>query len=65
MGIVVMSGKPMWCNGSTMAQNARDVGLSPAQGTVFLIFVTPMALVAMTMIPDKLWLLNLPCLCIC
>ena len=38
---VVTSGKPMWCNGSTLAWNARDVGLSPALGTIFPIFVTP------------------------
>ena len=31
----------MWCNGSTLARNAKDVGSSPALGTVFPIFVTP------------------------
>ena len=31
----------MWCNGSTLARNARDVGSSPTLGTVFPIFVTP------------------------
>ena len=41
----------MWCNGSTLAQNPRDVGLSPALGAVFPIFITPMKLVAMTMEP--------------
>ena len=51
MGIVVISGKHMWCNGSTLAPNARAVGLSPTLGTVFPIFITPMILVAMTMDP--------------
>ena len=37
--IVVTSG-----NGSTLARNARDVGSIPILGTIFLIFVTPMAL---------------------
>ena len=32
----------MWCNGSTLARNARDVGLSVALGAVFPIFITPM-----------------------
>ena len=41
MGIVVTLGKPTWCNGSTLARNARDVGTSPALGTVFPIFSTP------------------------
>ena len=44
VGIVMTSGKPTWCNGSTLARNARDVGLSPALGTVFLIFITPMTI---------------------
>ena len=43
------SGKPMWCNGSTMARDARDVGSSPARGTIFPIFVIPTTLVAVTM----------------
>ena len=30
-----------WCNGSALAQNARDVALSPALGTIFPIFITP------------------------
>ena len=29
-------------HGSTLDQNARDVGLSPALGTVVLILITPM-----------------------
>ena len=41
--IVMTSGKPTWCNGSTLSWNARDVGSSPAVGTVFPIFITPMA----------------------
>ena len=40
VGMVVTSGKPMWCNGSTLAQNARDVGLTPTRGTTFPIFIT-------------------------
>ena len=62
MGIVVMSGS---LHG--VISDARDVGLSPTLGTVFPIFITPMTLVAMTMILYKLlvWLLNLPCVCIC
>ena len=31
----------MWCNGSTLAQNVRDVGSIPALGTIFPISVTP------------------------
>ena len=30
--------EPMWCNGSTLAQNARDVGSIPALGTLFPIY---------------------------
>ena len=33
--------EPTWCNGRTLAWNARDVGLSPALGTIFPIFITP------------------------
>ena len=58
--------EPTWCNGNTLAQNAKDVGSSPALGTEFPIFVTPMTLVAVTIILYKLlaiWLLNLPCVC--
>ena len=51
MGIVVTSGKPTWCNGSTLAWNARDVHSSPALVTVFPIFITPTMLVAVTMDP--------------
>ena len=32
----------MWCNGSTLAQNARDVCSIPTLGTIFPIFITPM-----------------------
>ena len=49
MGMVVISG----CLGdplvSTLAWNVRDVGLIPALGTIFPIFVTPTTLGAMTM----------------
>ena len=64
MGKVRTPGKPSWCNGSTLAWNARDLGSSPTLGTVFPIFIKPMTLVAVTMILYKLqalWLLNLPC----
>ena len=47
---------------------ARDVGSSPALGTIFLIFITHMTLVVVTMILYKLCtlsLLNLPYACIC
>ena len=45
IGIVVMSGKPMLSNGSTLVRNARDVGSSPALATVFSIFITPMTFI--------------------
>ena len=35
------SGKPMSCNGSTLAQNARDVDSIPALSTIFPIFISP------------------------
>ena len=41
MGIEMTLGKPTWYNGSTLAQNAKDVGLNPALGEVFPIFITP------------------------
>ena len=41
----------MWCYSSTLARIARYVGLSPAQGTVFPIFITPMTPVAVTLDP--------------
>ena len=47
---------------------ARDVGLSLALGTIFPVFITLTTLVIMTIILYKLhdvWLLNLPCICIC
>ena len=68
MGIMVTSWKHMWWNGSTLARNARDVGLNPALCTVFPIVVPPMTMFAMTRILYKLHtvrLLNLPCLYIC
>ena len=41
-GVVVdISVEPTWCNGSTQAQNARDMGLIPALGKIFPIFITP------------------------
>ena len=49
--MVVTSAKLIWCNGSTLAQNARVVGSSPALGTIIPIFITPTTLVAMTMDP--------------
>ena len=57
----------MCCNASTMARNTRDVGLSPALGTIFPIFITPMTLVAVTMMLYNLlsvWLWSLPCTCV-
>ena len=66
--MVVTSGKPTWCNGSTLAHYARDVGLSPALATEFSIFITPMTLLAVILIMYKLctvWLLNLRVNCMC
>ena len=31
----------MWCYGSILAQNAKDGGFTPIQGTLFPIFFTP------------------------
>ena len=28
--------EPMWCNGSTLARNARDLGLNPTLGTILI-----------------------------
>ena len=67
-GYSVDSREPTWCNGSTLAQNIRDVGSIPALGTLFPVFITPITLVAMARILYKLyavWLLNLPCVYIC
>ena len=60
----------MWCNGSTLICNARDVGSIPALGTVFSIFHFHLThdTGAMNRILYKLctvWLLNLPYVCIC
>ena len=46
--------EPMWCNGTTLAQNARDVGSIPVLATIFSIFITLTTLIAMTMILYKL-----------
>ena len=45
VGIVMTSGKPTWCNGSTLAWDARDVRLSPVLGTVFPSFITPTTII--------------------
>ena len=53
---------------STLAWNDRGVRSIPALGTIFPIFITPMTLVAVTMILYKLytvWLLSLPCVHAC
>ena len=66
MGNVLMSGIVGGVMVSILAQHARDVGSIPALGTIFPIFITPMTLLAVTMILCKLytiWLLNLPCVC--
>ena len=39
---------------STLAQNAIDLALIPALGKIFLIFITPTALIAVTKILYKL-----------
>ena len=51
VGIVVTPGKPMGCNASTLAWNAREVGSSPALGTVFPIFIPPTTMGAVTINP--------------
>ena len=44
-GIVGDIREHVWCNGSTLSQNARDVGSIPALGAIFPFFVTPITLV--------------------
>ena len=66
--IAVTPGKPTWCNGSTLALNARTGSLSYALGAIFHIFITPTTLVAVTMIlhkPCTEWLWNLSCVDVC
>ena len=68
IGDIRTLGKPMWCNGGVLTQNARDVGSIPALDTIFPISITPTTLVAVTMVLYKLctvWLLNLSCVCLC
>ena len=36
--------EPIWCNCSTLAQNAIDVGSIPTLATLFPIFITPTSL---------------------
>ena len=53
---------------STLARNAKDVGSNTILETLFSIFIIRRSPVAMTMILYKVhivWLLNLPCVCIC
>ena len=68
MGRVVTSGSLGSVMVSTLAQNVRDVDSIPTLGTLFLLFITHMTLVAVTMILSiqlcAVWLLNLPCRCI-
>ena len=67
MGRVVTSGSLCGEVIRTLVWNARDVGLIPALGAMFLIFVTPTTLAAMTMCKVRIgWLLNLPvCIYMC
>ena len=61
---VVTSGSLGGVMVSTLAWNASDVDPIPALGAIFPIFITPVTLVAMSMILYKLhavWSLNLPC----
>ena len=44
--------EPMWCNGSTQAQNARDVCSILALGTIFPIFITPTTYIYMCIYVD-------------
>ena len=67
---VIQIREPMWGNGSTLAWNVRDVGSSPALGTVFTSFILPRHwdhdqdhVQAMRLY--HVWLLNLPNVCIC
>ena len=49
-----------------LAQNARDVGLSPALGTIFPIFITPLTLVLLTELVQAMCCTVVePTLCIC
>ena len=67
MGWVVTSGSLSGVM-STLARNAIDVGSIPTLGAIFTIFITPMTLIAVTVILFQLhtvWLLNLPLVYIC
>ena len=44
VGMIVTSGKPICCKGSTLAWNVRDVCSIPAIDTIFPIFITHKAL---------------------
>ena len=59
VGIVVTSGKPMWCNGSTLAWNAKDVGSCPALGRIFPIFITPMTIAQFSYMSIVIWMVIL------
>ena len=50
VGIVVTSGSLGHVMVSTLARNDRGMGLSPALGTLFPIFITLTTLIAITMI---------------
>ena len=45
VGRMVISGSLGWVVVSTLAQNARDIHLIPALGTICDLFITPTALV--------------------
>ena len=64
VGIVVTSGKPMWCNGSKMAWNGR-CGFDSCSGYNVSHFChihdTGLILYKLHVV----WLLNLPCVCVC
>ena len=67
MGRVVTSGSLAGVIVSPLAWNVRYVGLIPARGTIFPIFITPTKLVAVTRILYKfhtVCLLNLHRLCL-
>ena len=67
MDIVVTSGSLHGVMVYTLVRNAREVGSIPALDTIFPIFIPPMTLFVVTMIPYKLcpvWSLNLRCVCI-
>ena len=63
MGIAVTLGT-LWCNGSTLARNARDVGFYSHSRCNITHFHHTHDTGAADQDPVKPWLFNLPCVCI-